>query len=128
MVGDVAPGLVCPGRGIMSAHEWRWIPEGLEVGGWECVRIDLADRWGPTLLTRLTAWPNPYVRFSKDRLGRFVDGELLQEPSTVVYVAAPTEEARAFRRATRERVQALEITWKAARSWLGVQDTPSTDE
>ena len=84
----------------MKDLDWKWVNKSGElkpVIDWRCIRLDLDKAWPKACLPLLTEWPAPFVLFKPDQLGiYYANGDRLEDPQNVAFVAAPFDDARKY--------------------------------
>ena len=78
----------------------KWVNKSGElkpVIDWRCIRLNLDDVLHKTILPIMTEWPAPFVPFKPDELGiYYANGDRLEDPQNVAFVAAPFDDARKY--------------------------------
>ena len=84
----------------MKDLDWKWVSKSGELKpaiGWRCMRLDLDNVVHKACLPKLTEWPAPFSLVSPDHLGiYYANGDRLEDPQNVAFVAAPLDEAQKY--------------------------------
>ena len=84
----------------MKDPDWKWVSNSGElkpVVGWRCIRLDLDNVLHKACLPIMTEWPAPFSIVGPNRLGiYYANGDRLEDPQNVAFVAAPFDDARKY--------------------------------